>query len=85
MIGVGGYLCLDIFPAFRPDALAFHPGMLYEVGPARFAAGGAVGNTGGALARLGPQNQPLLMQPWPKFGQVNKVLDKSSSMSLVSH
>lgn len=49
---VAGHLCLDIIPAMTlPDSI--EPGRLIQVGPPRFAAGGAVGNTGLALHRLG--------------------------------
>ncbi len=53
MIGVAGYLCLDIYPDLRKGAFAFTPGALREMGKApRVTAGGAVGNTGRALCRL---------------------------------
>ena len=55
---VAGHLCLDIFPdlASIPEGQftkLFKPGRLLEAGPAGFAVGGAVSNTGLALARLG--------------------------------
>lgn len=49
---VAGHICLDLTPALGgPPAL--EPGRLIEVGPAAAGAGGAVGNTGVALHRLG--------------------------------
>lgn len=50
-----GNLCLDLLPQMgnlRLDDLA-SPGRLFEVGPMRFATGGAASNTGLALHRLG--------------------------------
>lgn len=52
MIAVAGHLCLDVIPQLDRDVAA-EPGSLHEVGPATFAVGGAVGNVGQALARLG--------------------------------
>src|SRR5262249_5778462 len=55
---VAGHVCLDLTPRF-PDAGPFdfaarvRPGALVEVGELAFTAGGAVANTGLALARLG--------------------------------
>ena len=53
MIGVAGYLCMDIFPDLGKAPFAFVPGLLREVGSAPGHPGGTVGNTGGALCRLG--------------------------------
>lgn len=57
---VAGHICLDVLPMFRPHATAntsvrdiLIPGALVDVGPAAFATGGAVANTGLALHRLG--------------------------------
>ena len=55
---VAGHLCLDIFPDLGsvPEGQftrLFKPGHLVEAGPAGFAVGGVVSNTGLALARLG--------------------------------
>jgi sugar/nucleoside kinase (ribokinase family) len=55
---VAGHLCLDIFPDLGsvPEGQftqLFRPGHLVEAGPAGFAVGGVVSNTGLALARLG--------------------------------
>ncbi len=52
LLVVAGHVCLDLTPALGgPPALG--PGRLIEVGPVAAAAGGAVGNTGVALHRLG--------------------------------
>lgn len=58
VVVVAGHLCLDIFPdlASVPEGQftqLFKPGHLVEAGPAGFAVGGVVSNTGLALARLG--------------------------------
>jgi sugar/nucleoside kinase (ribokinase family) len=54
---VAGHVCLDIIPSFRPSAVGLAamlvPGKLVDVGPATLSTGGAVGNTGLALQRLG--------------------------------
>lgn len=55
---VAGQLCLDIFPDLDsvPEGQflqLFKPGHMVEAGKASFAVGGAVANTGLALARLG--------------------------------
>ncbi len=49
---VAGHVCLDLTPALDGSP-SLEPGRLVEVGPAASAAGGAVGNTGVALHRLG--------------------------------
>ncbi len=55
---VAGHLCLDIIPdlsRIQPDTIErlFQPGRLLEIGPATFATGGPVSNTGLALHKLG--------------------------------
>jgi len=55
---VAGHLCLDFIPSFQgsgdfPLEQLFRPGALLGVGPATFRTGGAVANTGLALARIG--------------------------------
>ena len=54
---VAGHICLDIIPSFRTEGRnlddLFFPGKLIDVGSALMATGGAVGNTGIALHRLG--------------------------------
>lgn len=52
MIGIIGYLCMDVFPDLGQEPFAYVPGMLREVGSAPGHPGGTVGNTGGALCRL---------------------------------
>lgn len=58
-IAVAGHICLDVIPTFAPPSAerqvstALTPGALLDVGPARFASGGAVANVGLALQRLG--------------------------------
>lgn len=49
---VAGHVCVDVIPhLLRADPIV--PGSLIEVGPARFATGGPVSNTGLSLHRLG--------------------------------
>jgi sugar/nucleoside kinase (ribokinase family) len=55
---VAGHICIDMIPRLPrlPSADArfqIEPGSLMSIGPARFSAGGAVGNVGLALHRLG--------------------------------
>ncbi len=50
---VAGHICLDVIPQITHRIESLSPGQLIEVGPARFATGGAVANTGLALHRLG--------------------------------
>ncbi|HSB03325.1 MAG TPA: carbohydrate kinase family protein, partial [Anaerolineales bacterium] len=57
---VAGHVCLDIIPDLTAHApgqfeVAFQPGRLIQSGPATFATGGAVSNTGLALHLLGIQ------------------------------
>ena len=49
---VAGHICLDLIPRLR-GVPALDPGALTVVGPAVVSTGGAVGNTGLALHRLG--------------------------------
>ena len=49
---VAGHICLDLSPAL-PGPVSIEPGRLVEVGPVALSTGGAVGNTGMALHRLG--------------------------------
>lgn len=53
MIGVIGYLCLDLFPELGNEPFKFIPGILREIGAIPGAPGGTIGNTGGALCKLG--------------------------------
>lgn len=54
---VAGHICLDMIPQLPSAGTAgrfqIEPGSLMNIGPARFSAGGAVGNVGLALHRLG--------------------------------
>ncbi|MEM1208792.1 MAG: carbohydrate kinase family protein [Planctomycetota bacterium] len=53
-IAVAGHVCLDMIPTFPPHArVELAPGALIHVGPSVRSIGGAVGNTGLALHRLG--------------------------------
>lgn len=49
---VAGHVCVDVIPRLE-RAEPIVPGTLVEVGPARFATGGPVSNTGLSLHRLG--------------------------------
>lgn len=52
---VAGHICIDMIPRLPSADARFQiePGSLMNIGPARFSAGGAVGNVGLALHRLG--------------------------------
>lgn len=55
---VAGHICLDVIPTpGSGDITRFAPGQLLEVGPALFATGGPVANTGLALHRLGVETR----------------------------
>jgi sugar/nucleoside kinase (ribokinase family) len=58
---VAGHVCLDLTPTLMPvegpHQHLFAPGGLTHVGPARLTLGGAVGNTGIALFRLGARTR----------------------------
>jgi sugar/nucleoside kinase (ribokinase family) len=49
---VAGHICLDIIPSL-PGEVQIEPGKLVEAGPVAMSSGGAVSNTGLALAKLG--------------------------------
>lgn len=53
MIGVLGYLCIDLIPDLGQSHFAYIPGSLREVDKIEANPGGTVGNTGGALCKLG--------------------------------
>ncbi len=81
---VAGHLCLDIIPEF-PDgtsdlAKLLVPGSLTEVGEATVATGGAVSNTGQALARLGEEVVLLAKIGDDEFGRVvRRILRRAGS------
>ena len=52
MIGVCGYLCIDLIPNLGELPFAYNAGELREVSAIDGNPGGAVGNTGGALCKL---------------------------------
>jgi sugar/nucleoside kinase (ribokinase family) len=52
MIGVLGYLCIDLTPNLGTTPFAYIPGNLREVDKIEATPGGTVGNTGGALCKL---------------------------------
>ncbi|MCC6239412.1 MAG: carbohydrate kinase family protein [Phycisphaerales bacterium] len=66
---VAGLLCLDIIPAMsQPDTIK--PGQLIQIGPPRFGTGGAVGNTGLALHRLGVKTRLVSCTGNDYFGAI---------------
>lgn len=70
---VAGHVCLDVFPdvkARQEPQLLMRPGQLNEIGPARFAAGGAVANTGLALRKLGVDTKLMGKVGKDPYGQV---------------
>jgi sugar/nucleoside kinase (ribokinase family) len=56
-----GHICLDVIPQltsrYRVAEDLFTPGVLTQVGPAKFSLGGSVANTGLALHRLGAKTR----------------------------
>ncbi|GAB4453082.1 MAG: hypothetical protein Kow0031_35370 [Anaerolineae bacterium] len=71
---VAGHLCLDVIPSFnqsRPagQKAALLPGGLVLVGPATFATGGPVSNTGLSLLKLGINTRLMGKVGGDMFGQ----------------
>lgn len=84
-VAVAGHICLDIFPTFvdeRTRANVLTPGTLVHVGPASFAPGGAVANTGFALHRLGIPTRLLGKVGDDLFGRALLDLVRASDESL---
>ena len=85
---VAGYLCLDIIPRL-PDSTQgqltrmFLPGRQSEVGPATFATGGAVSNTGLAVNILGIKTRLIGKVGDDLFGQVVRQIVGSYGSDLV--
>jgi sugar/nucleoside kinase (ribokinase family) len=76
---VAGHLCLDIFPSLDhlprgQFSAIFQPGRLVQAGAARFAAGGAVSNTGLALHRLGVPTWLVAKVGEDPFGQIVRAI-----------
>lgn len=69
LVVVAGHLCLDVIPEFKGPSDIL-PGRLIEVGPARFATGGAVSNVGRALHRLGARVRLIGKVGDDPFGQI---------------
>ncbi len=70
---VAGHVTLDIIPKLVGGAL-FMPGRAIEAGPATFATGGAVANTGLALHRLGVPTRLIGKIGADMFGQAVRSL-----------
>lgn len=84
---VSGHLCLDILPDLGSSgqvsfAERFLPGRLVTAGPVTFSTGGAVSNTGLALAKLGVSTRLNGKVGDDPFGQIIRkiVASKGSSM-----
>ena len=76
---VAGHLCLDVIPSFehnRPTGqqTALLPGGLILAGPATFATGGPVSNTGLALLKLGINTRLMGKVGDDMFGQAIRQL-----------
>lgn len=72
---VAGHICLDIIPELR-GSVAFEPGRLIEAGPATLSTGGAVSNTGLALAKLGVRTRLIGKVGSDAFGRtIRDILD----------
>ncbi|MGE5530423.1 MAG: carbohydrate kinase family protein [Patescibacteria group bacterium] len=96
---VAGHICVDITPLFDRDAPreGFIPGSLHRVGPAVFANGGAVANTGlamrrfgnriAAVAKVGPDELGLIcrryMQRFGLDGEIREGAGLTTSYSVV--
>lgn len=68
---VAGHICIDMIPQLPPSEARFQiePGSLVNIGPARFSAGGAVGNVGLALHKLGISTGLMGKVGKDQFGQ----------------
>ncbi len=76
---VGGTICVDVFPGLEglgagKFAEMFRPGGVITIGPPLFATGGAVSNTGLALARLGVSTQIIAKVGDDFFGDITRAL-----------
>lgn len=76
---VAGHLCLDIIPSFNQSRTAGQkaallPGGLVLVGPATFATGGPVSNTGLSLLKLGINTRLMGKVGDDMFGQTIRQL-----------
>jgi sugar/nucleoside kinase (ribokinase family) len=76
---VGGLICVDLFPGLGHLAEGefermFRPGGVITVGPAIFATGGPVSNTGLALDRLGVPTRLISKVGDDFFGRITRVL-----------
>ncbi len=82
LVVVAGHLCLDVIPEFKGPSDIL-PGRLIEVGPARFATGGAVSNVGRALHRLGAKVRLIGKVGDDPFGQIvsRLLLEESSGLT----
>jgi len=84
---VAGHICLDIIPSFRTEGRnlddLFLPGKLIDVGPALMATGGAVGNTGIALHRLGIRTALFGKIGQDRFGAIVVDLLKANDPALI--
>ncbi len=83
----GGLICVDVFPGLEALGegkfeVMFRPGGLITVGPAIFATGGSVSNTGLALARLGVATQLMAKVGDDFFGGIIRALVEEISPEL---
>lgn len=82
-IVVAGHICLDLIPSFD-TAQRIEPGALIKIGPATFAPGGAVANTGIALLRLGASVQLAARIGDDPFGRELSAIFRREGRSLAS-
>jgi len=66
---VAGHICLDVIPTLVGGGVVFMPGQTVEAGPAVFASGGPVSNTGLALHKLGVSTRLIGKAGDDLFGQ----------------
>jgi sugar/nucleoside kinase (ribokinase family) len=85
---VAGHICLDIIPALPPvvpGVAWLQPGSLVHAGPASFATGGAVANTGLALHRFGIPTRLVARTGEDLFGAALRSLLEQVDPGLVEH
>ena len=87
-IVVAGHLCVDFIPSLPAplDEIAL-PGGLGAIGPATWSLGGAVGNTGLALHKLGTPVRLVAKIGHDRFGGIIESIlaEQSGSTALVRH
>ena len=86
---VAGHICLDVIPSLEHLSMGqfaqlFQPGHLISVGPAAFATGGPVSNTGLALHRLGIPTKLIAKVGADPFGTMVRQLIRDIDPALLA-